>query len=306
MNKKLATGLAAALVVNALALPTAFASTNPEQWSPYLGESNNYTSGGTRYTTQDMYWRTGSVVEFEALNDTFEQQIIYYDYDNSAWATEGKALQSNLPDNYLDTPWLDDSGVAGDPNEKNIAVGTFDPTDLATSTWYWATVTLNSTSSSSSMYKIYGQEGLSYCPSVSCVDGQTAAVYIPFKSGFTAPETDRDFKYEWENNNSMTSAADGVSLGDWGAGSLSSTSDVDYWDFNVSSARTVNFFVNMPSGVDYDVNVYNDSGTVVATGRKGSGIDETFSKYLSAGHYYFKIYSYSGSGVYKTYQMIAY
>lgn len=165
---------------------------------------------------------------------------------------------------------------------------------------------LKSTSSTQSKYKISGQEGLSYCPDKNCVDGQTSAIYIPFKDPFTAPENARDFKYEWESNNTMDAAADDIEVNDWGAGTIDSSSDVDYWDFDVYVDQNINFVMRVPSNVDYDVKVFNSSGTQVASGTAGTGATESFSAWLPAGHYYIKVYPYSGSDVYTQYQIMPY
>lgn len=112
--------------------------------------------------------------------------------------------------------------------------------------------------------------------------------------------------YEWESNNTM-SLADSSYLGKWCAGNISSTSDVDYWSFSTSSSRTTNFIMTLPSSsVDYDITIYNSSGSVVASSAKGTGETEIFSAYLPAGKYYAKVYSYSGSSSSSNYQFIAY
>lgn len=82
-----------------------FAQTPPDQWSPYLGESDIYkTADGAHWSNQDMYWRSGSKVEFDAMNDTYEHQTVFYNYDNDAWALEDAGYyQTDLPDPYLDT-----------------------------------------------------------------------------------------------------------------------------------------------------------------------------------------------------------
>jgi hypothetical protein len=140
------------------------------------------------------------------------------------------------------------------------------------------------------------------------VNNDQAAPLIPFKQTFTAPES-RDFKYEWESNDS-TSSADRLWLGQWGSGVLGSTSDIDYFSFTVPSGRTypIEFTLKLsglPAGTDYDLKIYNSSGTLVASGLNGGTADEIFTKYLSAGTYYARVYSYSGSNTIKTYHFIA-
>lgn len=105
----------------------AFAAQTPaEKWSPYLGESNIYVKpDGARWTHQNMYWRTGSKIEFDSANDTYEHQTVFYNYDNAAFAKEPTGVwQTDLPDpSYLDTQILNDIGVAGTSGEADIQLG---------------------------------------------------------------------------------------------------------------------------------------------------------------------------------------
>lgn len=165
---------------------------------------------------------------------------------------------------------------------------------------------LKPTSSLGSFYKVSGQEGASYCPDKTCVEGQTSAIYIPYKSGFNAPEVNRYFKYEWESNNTMSSVADDTNLGKWNVGTIKDTLDKDYWDFDISTGKYYKFIMKVPKidGIDYDFIIYNDSGTEIAKLHNGQKIDEKNDVWLNSGHYYVKIYPYSGSSEYDQYQWI--
>lgn len=272
-----------------------------EQFVPYIGYSTINQDGMGRYSIQYMYWRSTSLGAFDSWNDTYEHETVFYNYDGSAYASRATSWQTNLPDPYLDTQALDGN------KEYNITVGTFDPDTLQTYQWYNSFVRLNSTSSNQSYYKISGQKGYSLCESNSwCVENEQTAILMPFKSPFKAPES-RGFLYEWESNNSRN-LADSISLGGWGTGVMGSTSDNDYYVFNVPTARTVNFILKVShiSGADYDITIYDKNGNYVISSAKGSGQDEVFSKSLAAGNYYARIYSYSGFDTVKTYNFIPY
>lgn len=104
----------------------------------------------------------------------------------------------------------------------------------------------------------------------------------------------------------MDAAADDIEVNDWVAGTINSTSDVDYWDFQVYVDQYIDFFMKVPSNVDYDVKIYNSSGTQVASGIAGTGVTESFRAWLPVGKYYIKVYSWSGSDVYAQYQVMPY
>lgn len=248
--------------------------------------------------------------EFNNTDDTYEHQTLFYNYDGKAWSTSDAGYyQTNLPDPYLDTQFLNDSGIAGSSGEVDITVGTYDPDTLAASTWYYSTVKLKNTSSSSSMYKISGQEGnYWFCPDKNCVDGTTSAIYIPYKSGFLAPEVNRNFKYEWESNNTMGTAADSTAVNDWSTGTIKDSADVDYWDMDISSGRYYRFIMKVPkvSYIDYDIGIYSDSGTLIAKLNNGAETDEVKDVWLNPGHYYIKVYPYKGYDQMTQYHWISY
>jgi hypothetical protein len=310
-KKLLSLSIVTSLVTVLFISNVAYAETPAEKWVPYLGESNIYVNTSyERFTHQKVYWRAKTAsVFFDDIYDTYEHQTVFYDYDDDAFARDASGYyDSNFPDPYLDTQALNNWGFAGSPDEPDISVGSYDPNEFAESTWYYYIAKLKNTSTTNSMYKITAQEGTNYGCGKNCVYGNTSAVLIPFKSQFKAPVNDQDYKYEWESNNNMTIASsDLTNVGDWGTGTISSTSDVDYWDMNISSGRYYKFILRVPqvTGVDYDLIIYNDSGTQVAKLNAGEKVDEVNDVWLGAGHYYMKIYSYKGSAVYTQYHLIA-
>ena len=233
----------------------------------------------------------GGMSEFNSSIDTYEHDTLFYNYDGTAWATTALYYDSNLPNSYLDDIDAFDSN-----NEKNISVGTFTATSLASGTWYYYDIACSPTGSSGSYYKIQAQEGYWLGATFSAWNTfqETTSTLIPFKSPFIAPETARDAKLEWENNGSMSSIADYTYVGDWGSGAISSTSDVDYWDFDVSTGAYYNFVLKMPQNLDLEIQVYNNSGGLVGGSYNGVSSDEWVQLYLSPGHYYVKIYGYNG------------
>ncbi len=79
---------------------------------------------------------------------------------------------------------------------------------------------------------------------------------------------------------------------------MGSTSDVDYFRLTLPAGKTVVVDMSVPSGKDYDIKLYNSSGTRLAYGYNGTGQAEhvTYTNSGSSAMYvYIKVYSYSGS-----------
>lgn len=178
----------------------AFADADYTTFTPHYGRISTYESGNSRYAYIYGKWNNTGITEFDASNDTYEQEVIFYNYDGSAYATTCTSFQSDLPSAYKDTQALD-SG-----NEMNIAVGTTDADSLEADKYYYTTMTLNKTSSSSSMYKVQSQEGYYIIlPSTWTTFAETTNRTIPFRQGFTAPEA-RYWSYEVNPNGTTSSA----------------------------------------------------------------------------------------------------
>jgi|GEM_PF-2669806 len=102
-----------------------------------------------------------------------------------------------------------------------------------------------------------------------------------------------------EPNNSDTQAAT-ISPGSFVDSYISSSTDFDIWRFTTgaSSFGTVNVQMTVPSGVDYELQVYqgSTSGTLVGSSYKGAGVTESVDVTISSSTtYYIKIYKASGS-----------
>jgi hypothetical protein len=282
-----------------------------EYYIPFVGISyiNNHPDHNynIRFTNQDMYWKAHNLGAYQYADDTYEHETIFYDYDDHAFArsyVNANWWSSTLPDPYLDTQALDN------PDEPNIAVGTFNPNLIVPDTYYNYYVALNKTSSVASFYKIQGQKSYSWCEAGPwCVlTQQDTTKVIPFASPFTVPEY-RMFRYEWESNNT-TAVADRISLGQWASGVIAHGADNDFFIFNVPSSRTVKMLLKL-NGVsspnNYDVEIYRkNTGQWVAGSYNGVGVDESITSFLTSGDYLAKIYPQAGSNDDKTYHFLAY
>ena len=110
--------------------------------------------------------------------------------------------------------------------------------------------------------------------------------------------------YESEPNNTAATA-------DWtyddydSYGTISSTSDVDWWKVSFSSAGIANFYLgSIPSGCNYQLRVYDYTGNkLLVESIKSSNTSELCKVHVRAGEaYYIKIYSDSGYSYTDTYK----
>nr|MBA4140042.1 fibronectin type III domain-containing protein [Segetibacter sp.] len=98
----------------------------------------------------------------------------------------------------------------------------------------------------------------------------------------------------FEPNETQATAA-AISSGVTNSAAINSSTDIDY--FKITTTATSNIVYNLvgPSGVDYDLYVYNSAGTQIGSGT-GSTATETVSLTgQAAGTYYVKVIGYSGA-----------
>ena len=101
---------------------------------------------------------------------------------------------------------------------------------------------------------------------------------------------------ESESNNVMSNA-DEISDDEDVYGTISSASDVDWYKVQFSSSGVANFWLGqVPSGCNYQLELYNASGTYLTGSYNGNGQQELISFYTVSANtlYYIKIYSASG------------
>jgi serine protease len=120
----------------------------------------------------------------------------------------------------------------------------------------------------------------------------SAAVDAAAGGGTTPPTTGN----EVEPNNS-TSAAQAVTKGTTISGTMSSSTDTDYFKVTVAAGTTLASTLTPNSSSDYDLYVYNSGGTQVGSSVKGTGLVDSVTITNSgsaAATYYVRVRFYSG------------
>lgn len=98
--------------------------------------------------------------------------------------------------------------------------------------------------------------------------------------------------YESESNNIIDTAD--TTYDDYdNFGTISSTSDVDWWKYTAAYTGFANIWLgNIPSGCNYDLYVYSSNGTYLGCSAKPSGTQEMVRcRVISGNTYYAKVIS---------------
>ncbi len=130
------------------------------------------------------------------------------------------------------------------------------------------------------------------------IAARVALVALCFCSALFAAPAFAQINSESETNNTESTANGPVGSGTRVTGSLSSSSDIDWFYVDLAAASTIAVRLNHAAGNDFDWALYRTTGTAVASG-KSSAIPETGSyAATTTGRYTLKITAYRGSGSY--------
>lgn len=103
---------------------------------------------------------------------------------------------------------------------------------------------------------------------------------------------------EAEPNNADTAANSGLCSGVAVSGSISSSTDYDWYKIDVAAAGTISVNLSHASGIDLDWYLYKATGSYVAYRSTSSNPETGSYSATAAGTYYLRVKSYSGSGNY--------
>ncbi len=106
---------------------------------------------------------------------------------------------------------------------------------------------------------------------------------------------------ETESNNTTSTANTVSTSGTTVNGSISSSSDTDYFKVTVGAGKTFQAVLTPNASSDFDLYLYNSSGTQVASATGGKGVVDTASTTntgTTSKTYYARVKRYSGTGTY--------
>jgi cyanophycinase len=103
---------------------------------------------------------------------------------------------------------------------------------------------------------------------------------------------------EAEPNNSDTAANSGLCSGVAVSGSISSSTDYDWYKIDVAAPGTISISLSHASGIDLDWYLYKATGSYVAYRSTSSNPETGTYNATAAGTYYIRVKNYSGTGNY--------
>ena len=103
---------------------------------------------------------------------------------------------------------------------------------------------------------------------------------------------------EVEPNNTDTTANAGICAGVGVAGSLSSSSDYDWYKLVVTGPGTISISLSHATNVDFDWFLYAATGSYIAYASTSNNPEVGSKAVSAAGTYFVRVKSYSGSGAY--------
>jgi hypothetical protein len=95
--------------------------------------------------------------------------------------------------------------------------------------------------------------------------------------------------------NETQAAAAAISSGVTNSAAISSTTDVDYFKITTSASSNNVYNLVGPSGVDYDLYVYNSAGTQIGASESATATETVTLNGQAAGTYYIKVIGYNGA-----------
>lgn len=126
----------------------------------------------------------------------------------------------------------------------------------------------------------------------------TMGAALALAAAFTAQSATACRVTETEPNNYDTSANTGACSGTAISGTISSSSDYDWYRIDVAAAGAINISLAHDSGIDLDWYLYKSSGSYVAYRSTASNPETGSYSASAAGAYYLRVKRYTGTGRY--------
>jgi cyanophycinase len=130
------------------------------------------------------------------------------------------------------------------------------------------------------------------------IAARIAFVALCFGTALFAMPAFAQITSESESNNTESTANGPVASGTRITGSLSKSTDIDWFYFDLPAAGAITISVSHAVGNDFDWDLYRGTGSAIASGRSGSTPDSGTYQATVTGRHYIKLTAYRGSGAY--------
>lgn len=153
----------------------------------------------------------------------------------------------------------------------------------------WTSVSTAQTATSANITGLSAATLYNWRVTTNCSSGSSTAAAAQFTT--TAAST---CSTAFEPNETQAAAA-AITSGVANSAAISTSTDIDY--FKITTTATSNLAVNLagPSGVDFDLYVYNSSGTQIGAGESSTATEAISLTGQAAGTYYIKVIGYNGA-----------
>ncbi len=158
----------------------------------------------------------------------------------------------------------------------------------STSTWTIAATATTATSvalSGLTSASVYDWRVRTNCATASSVYAQAQ---------FTTQTVPSGCSTAFEPNETLATAAQIVS-GVTNSAAITTTTDNDYFKIVITVASNIVYNLVGPSGVDYDMTIYNSAGTSIGSGAGSTATETVTLNNQAAGTYYIRVYGYNGA-----------
>ena len=95
--------------------------------------------------------------------------------------------------------------------------------------------------------------------------------------------------------NETTSAAAAISSGIAVSAAINTSTDIDYFKITTTATNDIVYKLIGPSGVDFDINIYNSANSIVGSGTGSTATETVTLTGQAAGTYYIQVFGYGGA-----------
>ena len=206
----------------------------------------------------------------------------------STWTTIIKFTHNGTAGTGLSMRWYMGAGRQSGTIAENwwvAGIGMF----VSTATT-WTSATASTTSTSVTISGLTASTLYDYRVSTSCGTNGTSGFASAQFTTSVASVCGTAFE-----PNETTAAAAAITSGVVNSAAITTATDVDYFKITTTATSNITYSLVGPSGVDYDLTIYNSAGTQLSTSA-GTTATETISlTSQAAGTYYIKVFGYSGA-----------
>jgi hypothetical protein len=153
----------------------------------------------------------------------------------------------------------------------------------------WINAATNTTSTSVNLSGLSGSTLYDWRVRSNCAGGNSTYAQAQFTTA-AAPGCGNAF----EPNETQATAAT-IITGVTHSAAITTTTDNDYFKVVTTSSSNNTFSLTGPSGVDYDMTIYNSAGTQIGSGTSSTATENVTLNNQAAATYYIRIYGYNGA-----------